>query len=72
MTGAPGQVTGGNYDQSTGVGVHLFDDYAGLFAGGGSFDIPENYTLGCSGKPPRSGCFGPDLILGTIRSRAVT
>ncbi|MDO8251082.1 MAG: outer membrane protein transport protein [Rhodoferax sp.] len=72
MTGAPGKVTSGNYDQSTGVGVRLgylgklsdkfsigasyapkigmskFDDYAGLFAGGGSFDIPENYTLGAS------------------------
>lgn len=23
-----------------------FDKYAGLFAGGGSFDIPENYALG--------------------------
>jgi len=23
-----------------------FDDYAGLFAGAGSFDIPENYALG--------------------------
>ena len=23
-----------------------FDKYAGLFAGSGSFDIPENYTLG--------------------------
>lgn len=25
-----------------------FDNYAGLFAGGGGFDIPENYTLGAS------------------------
>lgn len=25
-----------------------FDKYAGLFAGGGSFDIPENYALGIS------------------------
>lgn len=25
-----------------------FDKYAGLFAGAGSFDIPENYTLGAS------------------------
>lgn len=72
MTGAPGKVTGGNYDKSTGLGVRLgylgklsdkvsigasyspkismskFDDYAGLFAGAGSFDIPENYTLGAS------------------------
>lgn len=66
------KLTGGNYSQSTGVGVRLgylgklndkislgasyspkismskFDDYAGLFAGGGGFDIPENYTLGAS------------------------
>ena len=72
MTGAPGKVTSGNYDQSTGLGVRLgylgklndrvsmgasyspkigmskFDDYAGLFAGAGGFDIPENYTLGAS------------------------
>ncbi len=27
-----------------------FDKYAGLFAGGGSFDIPENYALGLSFK----------------------
>lgn len=25
-----------------------FDAYAGLFAGGGNFDIPENYTVGAS------------------------
>lgn len=72
MTGAPGKVTSGNYEQSTGLGVRLgylgkfgdkvslgasysprigmskFDSYAGLFAGGGSFDIPENYTLGAA------------------------
>lgn len=72
MTGAPGNVTSGNYDHSTGLGVRLgylgklsnqvsigasyspkigmskFDNYAGLFAGAGSFDIPENYTLGAS------------------------
>lgn len=63
---------GGNYSQSTGIGVRLgylgklndqisigasyspkinmseFDDYAGLFAGAGGFDIPANYTLGAS------------------------
>lgn len=27
-----------------------FDKYAGLFAGGGSFDIPENYAMGLSFK----------------------
>ncbi len=27
-----------------------FDKYAGLFAGGGSFDIPENYAIGLSFK----------------------
>ncbi len=72
MSGAPGNVTSGKYDHSTGLGVRLgylgklsesfsvgasyspkinmskFDDYAGLFAGGGEFDIPENYTLGAS------------------------
>ena len=72
MSGAPGNVTSGKYDHSTGLGVRLgylgklsdsfsvgasyspkinmskFDNYAGLFAGGGEFDIPENYTLGAS------------------------
>lgn len=66
------RLTGGNYSQSTGLGLRLgylgklnsqfsvgasyspktgmskFDDYAGLFAGAGSFDIPENYSLGVS------------------------
>ena len=75
LTGAPGQVTGGNYSRSTGMGVRLgylgklnnqlnigasfspkismsnFDEYAGLFAGAGGFDIPENYTLGISFQP---------------------
>lgn len=72
LTGAPGKVTGGKYDHSTGLGVRLgylgklsdsfsvgasyspkinmskFDSYAGLFAGSGELDIPENYTLGAS------------------------
>ncbi len=72
MSDAPGKVTNGKYDHSTGLGVRLgylgkfsdsfsvgasyspkinmskFDNYAGLFAGGGEFDIPENYTLGAS------------------------
>ena len=72
LTGAPGKVTSGNYDRSTGLGVRLgylgklsdtvnvgasyspriamskFDDYAGLFAGAGSFDIPESYSIGAS------------------------
>jgi len=30
------------------IGMSKFDNYAGLFAGGGSLDIPENYTLGAS------------------------
>lgn len=30
------------------IGMSKFDDYAGLFAGAGSFDIPENYSLGVS------------------------
>jgi long-chain fatty acid transport protein len=30
------------------INMSKFDDYAGLFAGGGEFDIPENYTLGAS------------------------
>jgi len=30
------------------ISMSKFDDYAGLFAGGGGFDIPENYTLGAS------------------------
>jgi len=30
------------------INMSEFDDYAGLFAGGGGFDIPENYTLGVS------------------------
>lgn len=28
------------------ISMSRFDDYAGLFADGGDFDIPENYTLG--------------------------
>jgi long-chain fatty acid transport protein len=28
------------------IGMSRFKDYAGLFAEGGDFDIPENYTLG--------------------------
>lgn len=28
------------------INMTRFDDYAGLFADGGDFDIPENYTLG--------------------------
>ena len=30
------------------IGMSKFDGYAGLFAGGGDFDIPENYALGLS------------------------
>ncbi len=30
------------------IGMGKFDKYAGLFAGAGGFDIPENYTLGAS------------------------
>lgn len=30
------------------INMSEFDEYAGLFAGGGGFDIPENYTLGMS------------------------
>lgn len=30
------------------IKMSKFDDYAGLFAGAGGFDIPENYTLGAS------------------------
>lgn len=30
------------------IGMSKFDEYAGLFAGGGDFDIPENYALGVS------------------------
>lgn len=28
------------------IGMSRFDKYSGLFAGGGDFDIPENYNLG--------------------------
>lgn len=28
------------------INMSRFDKYAGLFAGGGDFDIPENYTIG--------------------------
>ena len=31
-----------------------FDQYAGLFADSGRFDVPENYTLGLSVKPLES------------------
>jgi long-chain fatty acid transport protein len=37
---------GASYSPKTKMGK--FDEYAGLFAGGGSFDIPENYALGVS------------------------
>jgi long-chain fatty acid transport protein len=33
------------------ISMTKFDKYKGLFAGGGSFDIPENYTLGLAFKP---------------------
>ena len=32
------------------INMAKFDKYAGLFAGGGDFDIPENYTVGFSVK----------------------
>jgi long-chain fatty acid transport protein len=32
------------------IKMSKFDDYAGLFAGQGSFDIPENYVLGLAYK----------------------
>lgn len=37
---------GASYSPKTKMGK--FSDYAGLFAGGGGFDIPENYALGVS------------------------
>lgn len=37
---------GASYSPKTKMGK--FGDYAGLFAGGGGFDIPENYALGVS------------------------
>lgn len=30
------------------ISMSKFSKYAGLFAGGGDFDIPENYTLGAT------------------------
>ncbi|MDI1245478.1 MAG: outer membrane protein transport protein [Rhodoferax sp.] len=30
------------------ISMSKFDDFAGLFAGSGGFDIPENYTMGLS------------------------
>jgi long-chain fatty acid transport protein len=33
------------------VYMHKFDLYRGLFAGAGSFDIPENYAVGIAVKP---------------------
>lgn len=43
------QVTvGASYSPKVKMGK--FDKYAGLFAGSGSFDIPENYTLGIGFK----------------------
>ena len=33
------------------ITMSKFDKYKGLFAGNGSFDIPENYTLGLAFKP---------------------
>lgn len=40
---------GASYSPRTKMGK--FDSYAGLFANGGGFDIPENYVLGLSIKP---------------------
>jgi long-chain fatty acid transport protein len=33
------------------ISMSKFEKYKGLFAGSGSFDIPENYTLGLAFKP---------------------
>ncbi|MCJ1901813.1 OmpP1/FadL family transporter [Paracoccus versutus] len=75
MSAAPGAVTHGGDDWSTGLGVSLgvlyqvdsqwtlgaswrsridmqpFEDYAGLFADGGEFDIPAMATLGVAFRP---------------------
>jgi long-chain fatty acid transport protein len=36
---------------STKISMGNFDKYKGLFAGQGSFDVPENYSLGVAWKP---------------------
>jgi long-chain fatty acid transport protein len=33
------------------MSMSRFDDYKGLFAGGGKFDLPENYNLGIAFEP---------------------
>ena len=37
-----------------------FDDYRGLFADGGRFDVPENYGLGLAFRPTPNWTFGAD------------
>lgn len=38
-----------------------FDDYRGLFANGGRFDVPENYGVGVAWRPSDRWTFGADL-----------
>lgn len=46
-----------------------FDDYRGLFADGGRFDVPENYGIGIAYRPNASWTLGADVQ--TIRYSGV-
>jgi len=56
---ADGIRVGASYQSK--VRMDEFDDYAGLFAGGGNFDIPATYTLGVAFDVGSSGMIVADL-----------
>ncbi len=56
---ADGIRVGASYQSK--VRMDEFDDYAGLFAGGGKFDIPASYTIGVSFEVGKSGMIVADI-----------
>ncbi len=62
--GYQGEVSDGvriGVSYQTKVRMDEFDDYAGLFANGGNFDIPASYTLGVSFEVGSSGMIVADI-----------
>lgn len=56
---------------STRVYMQEFKEYRGLLAGGGSFDIPANYSVGAAFKPAKAWVIGLDfqrILYGQIRA----
>lgn len=56
---------------SSKIKTRKFDRYAGLFADGGSFDVPENYGVGLAFKATPRLTFGADIQVikyGSVRS----